>query len=92
VAPLDIIDDIIQKYHLGYLYNCSCIVLSRQVREFYGNLEVVQDDDSGIMLQSTVQGHIFQVDPQVISRILGVPVLHISVNPFNEVLEPPTLY
>jgi hypothetical protein len=59
VAPLDIITDIIQTYHWGYLYNCACIVLSRQVREFYGNLEVVQDEDSGITLQSTVQGHVF---------------------------------
>jgi hypothetical protein len=55
------------------------------VREFYWNLEVVQDDDSGIILQS------FQVDPQVISRIIGVLVLPISGNPFNEVLNPPTL-
>jgi hypothetical protein len=26
---------------------------------------VVQDDDRGIILQSTIQGHVFQVDPQV---------------------------
>jgi hypothetical protein len=50
VAPLDIIDDIIQTYHLGYLYNYACIVLLRLVREFYGYLEVVQDDNSGIIL------------------------------------------
>jgi hypothetical protein len=56
------------------------------------NLEVVQDDDSGIILQSTVQGHVFQVGPQVISRIIGVPVLPISTNTFNEVLEPPTFW
>jgi hypothetical protein len=54
VAPLDIIADIIQTYHWGYLYNCACIVLPKQVKEFYGNLEVVQDEDSGIILQSTV--------------------------------------
>jgi hypothetical protein len=59
VAPLDIIDDIIQTYHLGYLYNCACIVLPRLVRKFYRNLEVVHDDNSGIIHQSTVQGHIF---------------------------------
>jgi len=51
---------------------------------------VVQDDDRGIILQSTIQGHDFQVDPQVNNSILGVSVLHISVNPFNGVLEPPT--
>jgi hypothetical protein len=59
VALLDIIADIIQTYHWGYLYNCACIVLPRLVREFYGNLEVVQDDDDGIILQSTMQGHVF---------------------------------
>jgi hypothetical protein len=41
VAPLDIIANIIQTYHWGYLYSCACIVLPRLVREFYGNLEVV---------------------------------------------------
>jgi len=59
VAPLDIIADIIQTYHWGYLYNCTCIVLLRQVRQFYGNLEVVQDEDNGIILQSTIQEHVF---------------------------------
>jgi hypothetical protein len=52
-------------------------VLPRLVREFYAHLEIVQDEDSGIVLQSTVERHAFQIDPQVISRILGVPVLHI---------------
>jgi uncharacterized membrane protein YkvA (DUF1232 family) len=36
VAPLDIIPDIIQTYHWGYLYNYACIVLPKLVREFYG--------------------------------------------------------
>jgi len=61
------------------------------VREFYTHLEVVQDEDNGIVLQSTIEGHVFQIDPHVIIRILGVPVLHISASPFNEVVEPPTL-
>jgi hypothetical protein len=29
---------------------------------------------------------VLQIDPQVISRIIGVPVFHISANPFNETL------
>jgi hypothetical protein len=90
VAPLDIIANIIQTYHWEYLYNCACIMLPRLVREFYRILEMLQDDDSGIILQYTVQGHVFQVDPQVISRIICVPVLSISANPFNEILEPPS--
>jgi hypothetical protein len=44
VAPLDIIANIIQTYHWGYLYNYACIVLPKQVREFYRNLEVVQNE------------------------------------------------
>jgi hypothetical protein len=50
VAPLDVIDDIIQTYHWGYLYNCACIVLIRLVREFYAHLEVVKDEESDIVL------------------------------------------
>jgi hypothetical protein len=51
----------------------------------------VQDEGSGIVLQSTIEGHVLQIDPQVISRIIGVLVLHISVSPFNEVVEAPIL-
>jgi hypothetical protein len=50
VAPFDVINDIIQTYNWGYLYNCACIVLTRLVREFYTHLEVMQDEDSGIVL------------------------------------------
>jgi hypothetical protein len=52
---------------------------------------VVQNDESGIILQSTIEGHVILVDPQVIGQIIGVPVLQISTSPFNEVVEPPTL-
>jgi hypothetical protein len=31
------------------------------------------------------------VDPQVISQIIGVPVLHIFASPYNEVVLPPSL-
>jgi len=91
VAPLDIISEIIQTYHWGYLHNCACIVLTRLVREFYAHLEVVQIEDSGIILQSTIVGHAIMVDPQVISQIIGVPVLQISTSPFNEVVVAPSL-
>jgi hypothetical protein len=50
VAPLDSIHEIIQTYHWGYLHNCACIVLTRLVRQFYAHLEVVQNDDNGIVL------------------------------------------
>jgi hypothetical protein len=51
----------------------------------------VQDEDSGVILQSTVEGHVIIVDPQVISQIIGVPVLQISASHFNEVLVAPSL-
>jgi hypothetical protein len=41
VAPLDSIHDIIQTYYWGYFHNCACVVLTRLVRLFYANLEVV---------------------------------------------------
>jgi hypothetical protein len=91
VAPLDVIYEFIQTYNWGYLYNCACIVLIRLVREFYTHLEVVQDEDSGIFLQSSIEGHVIQIDSQVISQIIGVPVFQISASPFNEVVEAPSL-
>jgi hypothetical protein len=79
VPPLDSIYETIQTYHLGYLYTCACIVLTRLVRLFYANLEVAQDDDRGLVQQSTVDGHIITVDPQIISHFIGVPVLELPV-------------
>jgi hypothetical protein len=91
VAPLDSIHDIIQIYHWGYLHNCACVVLTRLVCLFYANLEVVQDDVHELVLQSYVDGHIITVDPQVISQIIGVPILQQSASPYNEVVWPPSL-
>jgi len=85
-AHLDFIAEIIKANHWEYLYNCACSVYPRLVRDFYGHLEVVQDDDRGIILQTTVQRHVIQIDPQIISSIIGVPVLTISANPFIEVM------
>jgi hypothetical protein len=44
VARLDVVFEIIQTYHWGYLFNCAYIVLTRLVKEFYAHLEVVQND------------------------------------------------
>jgi hypothetical protein len=63
VPPLDNILDIIQTYNWGYLHNCACMVYTKLVKLFYANLEVVQNDDSGVVLQSSVAGHIITVDP-----------------------------
>jgi len=91
VAPLESIHDIIQTYHWGYLHSYACVVYTRLVRLFYTNLEVVQDDDHGLVLQSTVGGHTITVDPQIISQFIGVPVLQIPGSPYNEVVIPPSL-
>jgi hypothetical protein len=67
------------------------IVLTKLVREFYAHLEVVQNKNSGVILQSTIVGQYIMVDPQVISQIIWVLVLHISASPFNEVVLAPSL-
>jgi hypothetical protein len=91
VPLLDSIYETIQTYHWGYLYTCAYIVLTRLVRLFYANLEVAQDDDRGLVLQSTVDGHIITVDPQIISHFSGVPVLELPGSPYNEVVLPPSM-
>jgi hypothetical protein len=91
VPPLDNILAIIQTYNWGYLHSCACVVYTRLVKLFYANMEVVQNDDHGVVLQSAVPGHLITVDPQVISHIIRVPVLEISASPYNEVVLPPSL-
>jgi hypothetical protein len=66
-------------------------VYTRLVREFYGYLEVFQDDDRVIILQTTVEGQTIQIDPQAISTIIGIPVQPISTNLFSGVIEPPSI-
>jgi hypothetical protein len=91
LAPLNSIPDIIRTYHWGYLHNYACVMLTRLVKLFYANLEVVRDDECGMVLQSTVDGHIITIDPQIISQFIRVPVLQISGSPYNEVVLPPSL-
>jgi hypothetical protein len=66
-------------------------VYTRLVKLFYANLEVVQDDDRGVVLQSTVDGHTITIDPLIISQFIGVLVLQISSSPYNEVVIPHSL-
>jgi hypothetical protein len=44
-----------------------------------------------VVLQSTVDGYIITVDPQIISHFVGVPVLDLPSSPYNEVVLPPSL-
>jgi hypothetical protein len=55
VPPLDNILDIIQTYNWGYLHSYACVVYTRLVKLFYANMEVVQNDDHRVVLQSSVQ-------------------------------------
>jgi hypothetical protein len=91
VPPLDNILAIIQTYNWGYLHSCACVVYTRLVKLFYANLEVVQNNDRGVVLQSSVAGHIITVDPHVISHIIQVSVLGIPASPYNEVVLLPSL-
>jgi hypothetical protein len=91
VPPLDSIYETIQTYNWGYLYTCACIILTRLVRLFYANLEVAQDDERGMVLQSTADGHIITVDPQILSQFIGAPVLDLPASPYNEVVLPPSM-
>jgi hypothetical protein len=91
VPPLSSIHETIQHYQWTYLYTCASVVPTRLVRLFYANLEVAEDDVRGTVLQSTVDGHITTVDPQIISQFIKVPVLDLPASPFNEVVLPPSM-
>jgi hypothetical protein len=91
VPPLNSIHETIQHYQWTYLYACACVVLTRLVRLFYANLKVAQDDERGTVLQSTIDGHIITIDPQIISQFIEVPVLDLPASPFNKVVLPPSM-
>jgi hypothetical protein len=38
---------------------------------------IIQDDDRGLIMQTMVRGHAIQIDPQLISTVIGVPVIPI---------------
>jgi hypothetical protein len=39
-----------------YLYNCACPAFPRLVREFYGNMIIIQDHHRGLIIQTMVKG------------------------------------
>jgi hypothetical protein len=84
------IGQMIQENQWEYLYNCACSAFPRLVREFYGHMIIIEDDDRGLIMQTMVRGHTIQVDPQLISFVLGVPVLPISGVPFPPGVEAPS--
>jgi hypothetical protein len=52
------------------------------VREFYGHMIVTQDDDHGLIMQTMVRGQTILIDPQLISSVIGVPIMPVSRAPF----------
>jgi hypothetical protein len=65
-----------------YLYNCACPTFPRLVLEFYGHMIIIQDDDRGLIMQTMVRGQTIQIDPQLISVVIRVPVIPVSGVPF----------
>jgi hypothetical protein len=70
--------------HWEYLYNYACPAFPRLVREFYGNMIIIQEDYRGLIMQTMVRGQQIQIDPQLISVVIGVPVLSVSGVPFPD--------
>jgi hypothetical protein len=69
------ITQMLLENNLEYLYNCACQAFPWLVREFYGHMIIIQDDDRGQILQTMVRGQTILIDPQLISFMIGVPVL-----------------
>jgi hypothetical protein len=72
------------KNNWEYLYNCASSAFPRLVREFYGYMIIIQDDDRGLIMQTMVRGQTILIDPQLISSMIGVPVLPVSGVPFPD--------
>jgi hypothetical protein len=54
-------------------------------------MEVIKNDESGIGLQTTVQGHIIRINPQLINSTIAVPVLNIEGVPFTDGMDPTSM-
>jgi len=91
VANYKLIGQMIQENQWKYLYNCACLGFPKLVREFYGHLIIIQDDDRGLIMQTMVRGHTIKIDPQLVSSMLGVLVLPISGVPFPPSAEAPSI-
>jgi hypothetical protein len=52
---------------------------------------ITQDDDRGLIIQTVVRGHNIQIDPQLISAVIGVPMLHVPEVPFPDGVEAPSM-
>jgi hypothetical protein len=44
VSPFSFIDQMIQENHRQFFYSCSGIVYPRLVHDFYGYMDIIQDE------------------------------------------------
>jgi hypothetical protein len=91
VAPFDFINQLIQENHWAYLYSWSSTVYPRLVQDFYGFMEVVQDDQGRLTLQTTVRGITFRVDPSLIGKFIGVDPIPFKSIPYLDSVDPPSM-
>ncbi len=60
----------------------------RLVTDFYGYMEVVQNAQSGLTLQTTVRGVTFRVDTALVSAFIGVPPIPHEGVPYPDSVGP----
>jgi hypothetical protein len=90
IPPFDFIDRLIRENHWDYLYHYSGIVYPWPVQNFYGYLKVVQDEQSGLTLQTTVMGVTFRVDAALIRSFIGTDPVPFEGIPFPNSVDPPS--
>jgi hypothetical protein len=65
------IGQMIQENQWEYLYNCACSAFPRLVREFYGHMIIIQDDDRGLIMQTMSEGTPFRLIPSLLVLCSG---------------------
>jgi hypothetical protein len=61
------------------------------VRDFYGFMEVVQDEQSGLTLQTTVKRVTFRIDVSLIDSFIGTDPVPFEGVPFPDSVDPPSM-
>jgi hypothetical protein len=85
------IGQMIQENQWEYLYNCACPAFPKLVQEFYSHMIITHDDDRSLIIQTLVRGNTIQIDPHLISVVIGVLMLPILGFPFPEGVEAPSI-
>lgn len=57
----------------------------------YDHMIITQDDDRGLIMQTVVKGHTSQIDPQLMSAVIEVPVLLVLGVLFPDGIEAPSM-